>query len=197
MLAVALHRQLLQIGREALQILLVGQDGDGLRAEEIGVPERQQPHQHRQVLLERRGAEVLVHLHGSRRACRGSCPGRSRSSSTGRSPNPSNSGRRPSPRTRTCSPCRCRTSPPRRRWSKRRRNAWRPLSRRRQTASAQSRARLRIGHRFQRREGFRGDDEQRLGRIQIAHRLGEIGAIDVGDKAERHRRGRCSDFSAS
>ena len=44
----------------------------------------------------------------------------------------------------------------------------------------------RVGHRFQRREGLRGDDEQRLGRIEIAHRLGEIGAVDIGDEAERH-----------
>src|SRR4030095_4067213 len=41
MLAVALHRQLLQVGREALEVLLVGQDGDGLGAEEIRVPHRQ------------------------------------------------------------------------------------------------------------------------------------------------------------
>ena len=40
-LAVALHRQLLEVGREALQVLLVGQNGDGLRAEEIAVPDRQ------------------------------------------------------------------------------------------------------------------------------------------------------------
>ena len=62
MLAVALHRQLLQIGGEALQVLLVRQHGHGLGAEEVGVPDGQQPHEHRQVALERRGAEVLVHL---------------------------------------------------------------------------------------------------------------------------------------
>ena len=28
--------------------------------------------------------------------------------------------------------------------------------------------------------------------VEIAHRLGEIGAIDVGDEAERHARARCS-----
>ena len=38
-LAVALHGQLLQIGRKALQVLLVGQHGDGLRAEEVVVPD--------------------------------------------------------------------------------------------------------------------------------------------------------------
>ena len=61
-LAVALHRQLLQIGRKALEILLVRQHGDRLGAEEVVVPDAEQAHQHRQILLERRGAEVLVHL---------------------------------------------------------------------------------------------------------------------------------------
>src|ERR1700733_9739012 len=61
-LAVTLHRQLLQIGRKPFQILLVWQYRRRLRAEEIIVPERQQPHQARQVLMERRGAEMLVHL---------------------------------------------------------------------------------------------------------------------------------------
>ena len=61
-LAVALHRQLLEIGRESLQVLLVRQHGDRLGAEEIVVPDAQKAHEHRQVALERRGAEVLVHL---------------------------------------------------------------------------------------------------------------------------------------
>ena len=45
---------------------------------------------------------------------------------------------------------------------------------------------LRVGHRLQRREGLRGDDEQRFRRIEIARRFDEIGAVDVGDEAERH-----------
>src|SRR4030095_304462 len=40
--AIALHRQLLQIGGEALQVLLVRQHRDGLGAEEVGIPHRQQ-----------------------------------------------------------------------------------------------------------------------------------------------------------
>ena len=53
----------------------------------------------------------------------------------------------------------------RRRWSTRRRSAWPPPSRRRPSAaSSQSRARVRVGHRLQRGEGLRRDDEQRLGR---------------------------------
>src|SRR6266446_689360 len=60
--AVTLHGQLLQIGWEALQVLLVRQHRDGLGAEEIGVPNRQQAHEHRQIARERSGAKVLVHL---------------------------------------------------------------------------------------------------------------------------------------
>jgi len=40
MLAVAFHRQLLEVGRETLQVLLVGQDGHGLGPEEVVVPVR-------------------------------------------------------------------------------------------------------------------------------------------------------------
>ena len=43
-----------------------------------------------------------------------------------------------------------------------------------------------VGHRLQRREGLRGDDEQRFRWIEIARRLDEIGAIDVGDESKRH-----------
>src|SRR5215475_6754463 len=52
MLAVALHRQLLQVRRELLQILAVRQDGDGFRAEKVVVPNREQGHQHWHVALE-------------------------------------------------------------------------------------------------------------------------------------------------
>src|SRR5579862_6874857 len=62
MLAVALHSQLLQISRKSLQILLIGQNSDGLRAEKVGVPDRQQAKQNGEIPLEWRAAEVLVHL---------------------------------------------------------------------------------------------------------------------------------------
>src|SRR5579871_399958 len=61
MLAVALHGQLLEIGGKALEVLLVGKHGHGLGAEEIIVPEGEQAHEHRQVALQGRGAEMLVH----------------------------------------------------------------------------------------------------------------------------------------
>src|SRR4029077_21221256 len=61
-LAVALHGELLEIRREALQILLVGQHGDGLSAEEVVVPDAEQAHQNRQVALEWRSTQMLVDL---------------------------------------------------------------------------------------------------------------------------------------
>ncbi len=41
-----------------------------------------------------------------------------------------------------------------------------------------------IGHRLLGGKGFRGDDEQGLGRVEVAGRLEKIGAVDVGDEAE-------------
>src|SRR3984885_10158952 len=43
MLAVALHRQLLQIGWEPLEVLFIRQNSYRLCVEEVGVPNRQQP----------------------------------------------------------------------------------------------------------------------------------------------------------
>ena len=41
-----------------------------------------------------------------------------------------------------------------------------------------------VGHRFQRREGLGRHDEERLRRVEIADRFGEVGAIDVRDEPE-------------
>ena len=37
---------------------------------------------------------------------------------------------------------------------------------------------------------FEADDEQRLLGVEVAGRLGEVGAVDVGDEAEGHARDR-------
>src|SRR5215475_2508101 len=60
--AIALHGKLLQIRREALQVLLIWQDRYGLGAKEVVVPYAQEPQEHWQVTLEGGSAEVLVHL---------------------------------------------------------------------------------------------------------------------------------------
>ena len=104
---------------------------------------------------------------------------------TGRWPNPSSSGRRPSPKTRTCWPCRCRIW--RLPWhsSRRRRSAGRWPFRRAERCRAPRAGRAGVGQRFERGECLRRDDEQRFGRIEIASRFGQVGAVDVRDEAER------------
>ena len=124
-LAVGLHRQLLQVRREPLQVLVVRHHADRLDAEEVDVPDRQQAHQHGQVLARAASCGSARPSRGSRPASPRTAPARWRSSSRARSPNPSSSGRRPSPRSRTCWRCRCRTRRPSRRSWTRRRSAWR------------------------------------------------------------------------
>jgi hypothetical protein len=43
-----------------------------------------------------------------------------------------------------------------------------------------------VGHCLLRGEGFGGDDEECPRWIEVAHRLGKIGAVNVGDEAEAH-----------
>ncbi len=59
-LAVGLHGELLQVGRETVQILRVGQHGVRVGAEEIDVPDVHEAHERDDVLLERRVLEVLI-----------------------------------------------------------------------------------------------------------------------------------------
>ena len=43
---------------------------------------------------------------------------------------------------------------------------------------------LRVGHRLQRRESFRRNDEERLRRVKVMRRFHEINAVHVGDESE-------------
>src|SRR5262249_6642875 len=61
-LSIALHGQLLEIRREALQVLLVRKDGHRLGPEKVVVPERQQAQENREIAFERSRAEMLIHL---------------------------------------------------------------------------------------------------------------------------------------
>ena len=61
-LAVGFHLQLLEVACEVLQATVVGQDGVGADIEEVVVPDTSQRQQHRQVVFQRRGAEVLIQL---------------------------------------------------------------------------------------------------------------------------------------
>ena len=60
-LSVALHGQLLQVGGEAVQVLIEGSNQVGLSTEEVAVPDAQQTTQSGDVLLEGCFPEVLVH----------------------------------------------------------------------------------------------------------------------------------------
>src|SRR5580692_9688476 len=62
MLPVAFHRQLLQIGGKAFQVLFVRQYSDSVCTEEIVVRDSQQSHENRQICLKWRRAEVLIHF---------------------------------------------------------------------------------------------------------------------------------------
>ena len=54
-----------------------------------------------------------------------------------------------------------------------------PSARRRPVAR-----RVRVGHGLERGESLGRNDEQRFGGVEVARRLGEVGAIDVRDEAE-------------
>ena len=60
LLAVGLHGELLEVGREAVQILVVGQHRVARDAKEVAVPHVQHAHERNGVLLERGVLEVLV-----------------------------------------------------------------------------------------------------------------------------------------
>ena len=59
-LPVRLHRELLQVGGEPSQVLIVRQDRDRLRAEEVGVPDGEEAHEDGQVSIARRRSEMLA-----------------------------------------------------------------------------------------------------------------------------------------
>ena len=117
-LAVALHVELLEVGREAPEALAVGQHRVGLRAQEVAVPdaERARAAPGRCARSGRSGSARPPR--GSRRGTPGSARVRWRWPATGRWPSRPSSGRPPSPRSRASRSCRCRTPRPPRRWSR-------------------------------------------------------------------------------
>ncbi len=127
--AVALHRQLLQVGRESFQVLLVGQNRRrcarrGNRCSR-STADPSAPADFSRTAR----CENVRPFRESPRASRGNYPGRWPASSRGRWPNPSSNVRPPSPRTQTCWPYQCRTRIPFRHWSRPPRNVSPRLSR--------------------------------------------------------------------
>ena len=158
------------------------------------VPDREQAHQHRQVLARTAPCGSARPSRGSRRAARAKPLGADREHRR-------EADRRvhrvaaadPVPEAEHVRRCRCRTPRPPRRSSRRRRSAARPRPRRRRApSSSQSRAVVRVRHRLERRERLRGDDEERLGGVEVARRLGEVGRRRRSRRSGTSGRGGCS-----
>ena len=185
-LAVAFHRELLQVGGETLEVLVVGDDGDGLGAEEVRVPHRQQAHQHRQVAVEGRGAEVLVHLvkaaeHVAKVLGADCQHGRQ---SDGRIHGVATANPVPELEHVVGVDAECGDGPC---VGGNRDEVFGNGCLGVPEAGEQPVARgMRVGHRLERGERLGRDDEQRLGRVQVARGFGEVGAVDVRDEAEGH-----------
>ena len=59
--SVALHIELLEVGRQAAKVIIIRQNRHGLGTEEVVVPDAYESQEHRQVALKRRRAKMLVH----------------------------------------------------------------------------------------------------------------------------------------
>ena len=164
-----------------MQVLAVGQHRVRLGAEEVVVPDVEHALDRREVLLQRRRAEVLVHRVEARRASRRRLRCRWRSSARSRWPSRRSSARRPSPRSRTCCRCRCRTPATCLGVGRHRDEVLGDRARpsRRRGPRAASRARRRVGQRLQGGERLGADHEQRRGRVEVVQGL------------RRRRSGRC------
>ena len=184
MLAVRLHRQLLEVGGEALEVLLVRHHADRLNAKEVAVPDGQEPHQDREVLLERSRLEVLVHgveagqqvgeASGTDRQHRRKADCRiHRVAATDPIPEAEHIGRVDAERLdalgirRDCDEVS---------------GDGRIVLERGERPGTRSRS---IRHRLERAKRLRGDDEQRLLGVEVECCLGKVGGVDVRDEAER------------
>ena len=109
-LAVAFHLELLQVRGQPLQMLLVRQHRVRVGAEHARVPDAEQAEHDRQRSVRAAPCGNARPSRARRRASARNDRSRPPARSAGRSTTTANSGRQPSPRTRTCSPARCRTS---------------------------------------------------------------------------------------
>src|SRR4029077_1291596 len=184
-LAVALHGELLEIGRKALEVLLIRQYSDRLSAEEVVVPDAEQTHQYRQGALEWRRAEIVVHLmeaaeHGAEIVRTESHHGRE---ADGRIHRIAAADPIPEAKHIGCIDAKLRyllgTGGD---GDKMFRDSGFVLQARQHPLARGARVR----QRFERGEGLGRDNKQCLGWIEIAHRFCEIGAIDIGHEAESH-----------
>ncbi len=185
-LAVGLHVHLLQIGREARQVLVVRQHAVALGAVAVRIQNAQQRQNDRHVLLERRRAEVAVHLVVSVQKTVEVL-----ASDGDHQRKPDGRGKRiapadPVPESEHV----LHVDAERRDFLLRRRDRHEVLGHRlliAQTLDEPRLGRLGVGHRLLRRERLRGDDEQRLVGLDLAERLRQMGRIDVGNEVVLQR----------
>ena len=191
-LAVGLHGQLLQVGREPLEVLLVRHDAVGLAARRSrGTRAPAGPSAPAGSAPAARCGSARP-SRGTRPASRRTPPGRAPPWSTARSRSPSSTGRRPSPRTRTCSPCRCRTRPPARRWSIPPRSAWPPRPRPPSADTTQSRAEVALVSVSSVPNVLEEMMNSVSAGVQVPGGLDEVGRVHVGHEPERDVPRRCS-----
>ena len=197
-LAVALHVELLQIGGQAQQVLVVGQHRVALRAEEIRIPDAEQPERERQV-ARRSAPSGSARPSGARR--RGTArSGRSRWRWrwAGRSTTTASSGRRPSPRTRTCWRDRCRSRATSLSLVETATKCFATCASSFAAARNHARAERAVHHGLFGRERLRRDDEERRLGLRAPARSRRVRRVDVGDEVQprafarvrrqRHRR---------
>ena len=179
-LAVALHLQLLEIGGEAAEPLVVGDHRLRRVAQNVAIPHRQQPHKHGDVLAHRRGAEMFVHVVAA---------GQELLEALGADGDGERQADARPDRIAPADPI-PEAEHPRAVYAElahllqigRHRDemvADRALAQRRRQPLPR---RARVGHGLQGREGLRRDDEHGSGRVEAPERVAEIGAIDVGDE---------------
>ena len=182
-LAVRLHRQLLEVRGEPFQVLVVRQDGDGLALEEVRVPDREQAQDDRQVPLERRRSEVLVDRveAGEHPAEVFRADGDHRREADRRVHRVAAAD--PIPELEHVR----RVDAELRHFLGVRRDGHEVLRDRRLISQLRQQpipSSPRVGERLQRRERLGRDDEERLLRVEVTRRFGDVGPVDVRDEPE-------------
>ena len=191
-LAVALHLELLQVGRQPLQALLVRQHRVRVGAEHARVPDAEQRRARSARCVRAARCGSARPSRARRRASARSGRSRRRARSAGRSTTTASSGRRPSPRTRTCSPARCRTPAPPLRWSRWRRSAWRPPLRPSRAPGTTSRAERALAIVSWVVKVFDATMNSVVAGCSDPQRVGEVRAVDVRHEVHARAVVRCT-----
>ena len=179
-LAVALHVKLLQIRRQELQILVIRNHRIPVDIVIVVVPNPQQRHNHRNVLLQRRGTEMVVHrLGAAQKLVKILVPDRNRNGKPDSRPQ----GVTPADEIPELKHIVDVNAEFRHRLGVRRKRdkvvGNRRLAQRFDQPVA---AGARVGQRFNRRKGLGRDDKQRFLRVNLPQNFRTRRAVNVGDK---------------